>query len=53
VEQHVRKALLYVDRVYVMRRGEIQMSLTAAEAHSRLGEIEDAYLTSEAPADKT
>jgi len=53
VEQHVRKALLYVDRVYVMRRGEIYMSLTAAEAHERLDEIEDAYLASEAPADKT
>ena len=47
VEQHVRKALLYVDRVYVMRRGQIHMSLTVAEARERVEEIEEAYLASE------
>lgn len=50
VEQHVRKALLYVDRVYVMRRGLIHLSLTAAEAHDRVAEIEEAYLASEVKA---
>lgn len=47
VEQHVRKALHYVDRVYVMRRGRIRMSLTAAEARERIGEIEANYLASD------
>jgi branched-chain amino acid transport system ATP-binding protein len=47
VEQHVRKALLYVDRVYVMRRGQIHMSLTVEEARERVEEIEEAYLASE------
>lgn len=45
VEQHVRKALHYVDRVYVMRRGRIAMRLTVKEAHARVHEIEQAYLT--------
>lgn len=44
VEQHVRKALHYVDRVYVMRRGRIEMSLSAAEATERIDDIESAYL---------
>ena len=47
VEQHVRKALRYVDRVYVMRRGRIIMDLTANEARVRIGEIEAAYLASD------
>lgn len=46
VEQHVRKALQYADRVYVMRRGRIELSGTAAEMRGRLAEIEDSYLTS-------
>jgi branched-chain amino acid transport system ATP-binding protein len=45
VEQHARKALRYADRVLVMRRGLLEMTLTAADALSRLSEIEDAYLT--------
>lgn len=44
VEQHVRKALSVADRVYVMERGQIVMSGTAAEAAEQLGRIEDAYL---------
>jgi branched-chain amino acid transport system ATP-binding protein len=44
VEQHVRKALKYVDRVYVMRRGRVVLSLTAEEARERVHEIEQAYL---------
>jgi ABC-type branched-subunit amino acid transport system ATPase component len=50
VEQHARKALRYADRVVVMRRGRVEMTLPAAEAISRLSEIEDAYLTTTAPA---
>jgi branched-chain amino acid transport system ATP-binding protein len=46
VEQHVRKVLHYADRVYVMQRGRIALELDAAEARSRIGEIEDSYLTS-------
>jgi branched-chain amino acid transport system ATP-binding protein len=45
VEQHVRKALQYADRVYVMRRGRIELSGTSAEMKGRIGEIEDHYLT--------
>jgi branched-chain amino acid transport system ATP-binding protein len=45
VEQHVRRVLRYADRVYVMRRGRIEMSLTAAEALSQLAEIEQSYLS--------
>jgi branched-chain amino acid transport system ATP-binding protein len=45
VEQHVRKVLHYADRVYVMHRGSVVLSLPASEAHGRLGEIEDSYLT--------
>jgi branched-chain amino acid transport system ATP-binding protein len=45
VEQHVRKALKYADRAYVMRRGRIELSGTAAELGARIGEIEDQYLS--------
>ena len=47
VEQHVRKALEYADRVYVMRRGRIELSGIGRRAHAAaLDEIEDRYLTS-------
>lgn len=45
VEQHVRKALDYVDHVYVMRRGRIQLDLPVAEAKMRISDIEDSYLS--------
>jgi branched-chain amino acid transport system ATP-binding protein len=45
VEQHARKALKYADRVLVMRRGRLEMTLSAAEAMGNLSKIEDAYLT--------
>ena len=48
VEQHVRKALKYADRAYVMRRGRIELSGTAAELSARIGEIEDQYLSTSA-----
>lgn len=51
VEQHVRKALRYVDRVYVLRRGRVVMSLTAADAHKHVQDIENAYLSSEVTTD--
>ena len=44
VEQHARKALRYADRVYVMRRGHVEMALTAEEAGRRIAEIENVYL---------
>ena len=48
VEQHVRKALVYADRAYVMRRGRIELSGTADEMRSRITEIEEQYLSSSA-----
>ena len=45
VEQHVRKALRYADRAYVMRRGRIVMSGTARDLASRIDEIESSYLS--------
>jgi len=45
VEQHVRKALEYCDRAYVMHRGRIELSGTASEMLGRISEIEDRYLT--------
>jgi branched-chain amino acid transport system ATP-binding protein len=45
VEQHVRKALEYCDRAYVMHRGRIELSGSTGELLGRLGEIEDRYLT--------
>ena len=45
VEQHVRKALKYADRVYVMRRGRIELTGTGPEMLRRTAEIEDQYLT--------
>ena len=45
VEQHVRKALKYADRVYVMRRGRIEMAGSGQEMRERTNEIEDHYLT--------
>ena len=45
VEQHVRKALRYADRAYVMRRGRVVMSGTAKELATRIDEIESSYLS--------
>ena len=51
VEQHVRKALKYADRVYLMRRGRIELALTAEEARMRIDEIERSYLSTAALVD--
>jgi branched-chain amino acid transport system ATP-binding protein len=48
VEQQVRKALAYADRAYVMRRGRIELSGTAAELGAKIREIEDKYLSTHA-----
>ncbi len=45
VEQQVRKVLRYADRAYVMRRGRIEMQVTASEALDRISEIESSYLS--------
>lgn len=45
VEQHVRKALQFCDRAYVMHRGRIELSGSSSELQGRLSEIEDRYLT--------
>ena len=48
VEQHVRKALEYSDRAYVMRRGHIELSGTSDELLGQIGDIEDRYLAAAA-----
>jgi branched-chain amino acid transport system ATP-binding protein len=48
VEQHVRQALKYADRVYVMSRGRIDMELGADEARQRIDEIEETYMAGRA-----
>ncbi|MHB8690232.1 MAG: ABC transporter ATP-binding protein [Solirubrobacteraceae bacterium] len=45
VEQHAHKALRYADRAIVMRRGRVELSLSAEEARARIVEIEQVYLT--------
>ena len=44
VEQHVHKALAIADRVYVMDRGRISISGTAADLRARVDEIQASYL---------
>jgi branched-chain amino acid transport system ATP-binding protein len=52
VEQHVRKALEYSDRAYVMRRGNIELSGTSAELLAQIGDIEDRYLAAATASDQ-
>jgi branched-chain amino acid transport system ATP-binding protein len=44
VEQHVRQALAVADRAYVMERGRIVLSGTAAEVLAQIDRLEAAYL---------
>jgi branched-chain amino acid transport system ATP-binding protein len=44
VEQHVRKALRYADRAYVMQAGRIVLDGDSAELRLRIDEIEASYL---------
>lgn len=46
VEQHVRQALKFADRAYIMRRGTVEISGTTGELMSRISDIEETYLTS-------
>ena len=46
VEQHVRQALKFADRAYIMRRGTVEISGPTAELMSRSSDIEETYLTS-------
>jgi ABC-type branched-subunit amino acid transport system ATPase component len=50
VEQYVHKALAIAERVYVMDRGRISISGTAAELTPRVDEIQSAYLSGADPA---
>jgi ABC-type branched-subunit amino acid transport system ATPase component len=49
VEQHVRKALEYSDRAYVMNRGHLAFGGTAAELSERWADITESYLSHENP----
>ncbi|HPB45367.1 MAG: ABC transporter ATP-binding protein [Microthrixaceae bacterium] len=44
VEQHIRQALEIADRAYVMERGRIVLSGTAAEVSEQIGKVQSAYL---------
>lgn len=44
VEQHVRQALQWADRIYVLQRGSCVLEDTAKSARSRIEEIERSYL---------
>jgi branched-chain amino acid transport system ATP-binding protein len=46
VEQHAHKALVYTDHAIVMRRGIVALDLSGEDARHRIGEVEQAYLTS-------
>jgi branched-chain amino acid transport system ATP-binding protein len=52
VEQHVAEVLRYADRVYVMRRGRVEISGQPRELAGRLSEVEDSYLGRTGPADQ-
>jgi branched-chain amino acid transport system ATP-binding protein len=45
VEQHAHKALNYTDHAIVMRRGRVGLDLTGEQARTRIGDVEQAYLT--------
>jgi branched-chain amino acid transport system ATP-binding protein len=50
VEQHVTQVLRVADRAYVMRRGEVALSGSAADVAARVSELEDSYIAARAPA---
>jgi len=45
VEQHVRQALRFADRVYVMERGRVSLGGPVAEVRAQIEEVEAAYLS--------
>jgi branched-chain amino acid transport system ATP-binding protein len=44
VEQHMRKAMKFADRVVVMRRGRLVLDLPGSQARLRSSDVERAYL---------
>jgi branched-chain amino acid transport system ATP-binding protein len=44
VEQHVRQALEWADRIYVLQRGSCVLEDSATSARDRIEEIERSYL---------
>jgi len=52
VEQHAHKALKYADRAIVMRRGRVELDVSGEEARRRIGDVEQAYLTSAGSVEK-
>jgi sulfate-transporting ATPase len=53
VEQHVYKALEIADRIYVLSRGEVQLSGPASEFRDRIDDIQHAYFTADDAATAT
>jgi ABC-type branched-subunit amino acid transport system ATPase component len=51
VEQHVKNVLQFADRVYVMRRGEIDITCPADQLLARVPDLERAYLGHQGSAD--
>jgi branched-chain amino acid transport system ATP-binding protein len=45
VEQHVRQALRFADRGYVLRRGQIALEGRGRDLAGRIHEIEETYLS--------
>jgi branched-chain amino acid transport system ATP-binding protein len=45
VEQHIKKVLPFVDRFYVLDRGQISMSGLATDFEKQMGAIEQSYLS--------
>jgi len=45
VEQHVKQALRYADRVYVLRRGQVALSGGVDDVSARLSLVRSAYLS--------
>ena len=46
VEQHVSEVLQIADRAYVMRRGEVVLSGSAADVRDRVSDVEASYIAS-------
>lgn len=53
VEQYIHKAMQVADRVYVMRRGRLQLTGTAAELRNDIERIQGAYLSEESAQEPT
>jgi len=51
VEQHIHKALAVADRVYILRRGELQLEADAADARNRVDDIQKLYFTAQTTAE--